>query len=109
VPVMTWDSFLDAYPRPHLVIAWLHPRHRTGEARRARFDLLKRIAMELEPRGDLAMTDANLREIYISYERAADAAGLSALVRARPLSPSLQWSSQEAFRFHRPLFLAARN
>ena len=21
---MTWDRFLDAYPRPHLIVAWLH-------------------------------------------------------------------------------------
>ena len=39
MPVMTWDEFLDTYPRSHLVVAWLHVRQRTGEVRRARFDL----------------------------------------------------------------------
>jgi hypothetical protein len=74
VSAMTWDSFLDVYPRSHLVVAWLHGRHRTGEARRARFDLLARIATALEPRGDWAMTDANPREIYFAYANAADGA-----------------------------------
>jgi hypothetical protein len=96
---MTWDSFLDRYPRSHLVVAWLHGRHRTGEARRARSDLLKRIATALEPRGDWAITDANPKEIYIAYEKAADAAQLCTLVRGRSLGPSLQWLSQAAFRF----------
>jgi hypothetical protein len=99
VPVMTWDSFLDAYPRSHLVVAWLHARQRIGGVRRARFDLLKRVATALEPLGDWALTDANPKEIYIAYERASDAAQLCALVHAKPLSPSLQWLSQAAFRF----------
>jgi hypothetical protein len=99
VPVMAWDNFLDAYPRPHLVVAWLHARHRTGEARKARFDLLERVAAALEPRGDWAMTDANPKEIYIAYETAADATQLCTLVRAKPLGPSMQWRSQAAFHF----------
>jgi hypothetical protein len=99
VPVMTWDSFLDAYPRPHLVVAWLHGRQRTGEARQARFELLTRLATALGPLGDWAITDANPTEIYIAYEKAADAAQLCALVRAKPLGPSLQWLSQAAFKF----------
>src|SRR5450631_1562104 len=97
VPVMTWDSFLDAYPRPHLVVAWLHGRQRTGEARRARFELLTRLATALGPLGDWAIKDANPTEIYIAYEKAADAAQLCALVRAKSLGPSLQWLSQAAF------------
>jgi hypothetical protein len=101
VPVMTWDEFLDAYPRSHLVVAWLHVRQRTGEVRRARFDRLKRVATALEPGGDWAITDANPREIYIAYEKAADATKLCTLVRAKPLGPSLQWLSQGAFRFER--------
>jgi hypothetical protein len=96
---MTWDRFVDAYPRSHLVVAWLHGNQRTGEMRRAQMDLLKRVATALEPRGDWAMTDANPREIYIAYERAADATQLCSLVRAKPLGPSLQWLSQAAFRF----------
>ena len=96
---MTWDSFLDVYPRSHLVVAWLHGRQRTGEARRARFDLLTRIATALEPRGDWAMTDANPREIYFAYANAADAAQLCTLVGARPLGLSIQWLSQAAFKF----------
>jgi hypothetical protein len=99
VPVMTWEKFLGAYPRSHLMVAWLHSRQRTGEVRRARFDLLKRIAMTLEPRGDWAMTDANPREIYIAYEKAADAAQLCTLVCAKPLGSSMQWLSQAAFHF----------
>jgi hypothetical protein len=99
VSAMTWDSFLDVYPRSHLVVAWLHGRHRTGEARRARFDLLARIATALEPRGDWAMTDANPREIYFAYANAADAAQLCTLVGARPLGLSIQWLSQAAFKF----------
>jgi hypothetical protein len=99
VPVMTWEKFLGAYPKSHLMVAWLHSRQRTGEVRRARFDLLKRIAMTLEPRGDWAMTDANPREIYIAYEKAADAAQLCTLVCAKPLGPSMQWLSQAAFHF----------
>ena len=98
MPVIAWDNFLDAYPRPHLVVAWLHARHRTGEARKARFDLLERVAAALEPRGDWAMTDANPKEIYIAYETAADATQLCTLVRAKPLGPSLQWLSQAAIR-----------
>jgi hypothetical protein len=101
VPVMTWDEFLDAYPRSHLVVAWLHVRHRTGEVRRARFNLLKRVATALEPGGDWAITDANPREIYIAYEKAADATKLCTLVRAKPLGPSLQWLSQAACRFEK--------
>jgi hypothetical protein len=99
VAAMTWESFLDAYPRSHLVVAWLHRRHRTGPARWARLNLLKRMATSLEPRGDWACTDANAEEIYISYENAGDAVELCTLVRARPLVSSLQWRSQAAFRF----------
>jgi hypothetical protein len=102
VPVMKWHDFLDAYPRSHLVVAWLHGRYRTGTVRRARFDLLRRVATALEPRGDWAITDANPQEIYIAYEKAADATQLCTLVRAKPLSPSLQWLSQAAFRFEKP-------
>ena len=69
---MEWDSFLDANPKPHLVVAWLHGTQRIGEARQARFDLLKRAATALDPGGDWAMTDANPKEIYIAYEEAAD-------------------------------------
>jgi hypothetical protein len=96
---MMWDRFVDAYPRSHLVVAWLHGKQRIGEARRARMDLLKRLATALEPRGDWAITDANPREIYIAYEKAADAAQLSTLARAQPLGPSSQWLSQAAFQF----------
>src|SRR5260370_24436264 len=48
VPVMTWDSFLDRYPRSHPVVAWLHARHRTAGARRAHSAPLKRIATPFE-------------------------------------------------------------
>ena len=99
MPTKEWDNFLDAYPRSHLVVAWVHGRQRTDTAREARFDVLKRVATALEPRGDWAMTDANPREIYIAYEKAADAAQLCTMVRALPLGPSLQWLSQAAFRF----------
>ncbi len=98
---MTWDSFLDAHPRSHLVVAWLHGRQRTGRARRAQFDLLERIATALEPLGDWALSDANPREIYIAYERAADAAKLGTLVHAKPLGFSIQWLSQSAFQLDR--------
>jgi hypothetical protein len=101
VPVMTWDNFLDAYPRSHLVVAWLRAPLRTGTARGARFDLLERVAMALEPQGDWAITDANPKEIYIAHEKASDAAQLCALVHAKPLAPSLQWLSQAAFRFEK--------
>ena len=101
VPVMKWEDLLAAHPRPHLVVAWLHATHRTGEGRVASFDLLKRVATALDPGGDWAMTDANPKEIYIAYEEAADAAQLCTLVRAKPLGPSLQWMSQAAFRFER--------
>jgi hypothetical protein len=101
VPVMRWDSFLDAYPRSHLVVAWLYARQRIGDVRRARFDVLKRVATALEPRGDWALTDANPREIYIAHEKAADATQLCTLVRAKPLGPSLQWLSQAAFRLEK--------
>ena len=40
VAAMTWE-FLDAYPRPHLVVAWLHGAQWAGEARRQRLDDLK--------------------------------------------------------------------
>ena len=33
VAAMTWNRFLDAYSRPHLVVAWLHGAQRAGEAR----------------------------------------------------------------------------
>jgi hypothetical protein len=101
VPAMTWNNFLDAYPRSHLVVVWLHGRYRTGEARRTRFDLLERVATALEPLGDWAITDANPKEIYIAHEKASDAAQLCALVHAKPLAPSLQWLSQAAFRFEK--------
>jgi hypothetical protein len=99
VPVMTWDNFLDAYPRSHLVVALLHGRQRTDQTRRARFDLLKRVAAALEPLGDWAIKNANVREIYVGYEKAGDAARLCALVQAKPLGPSIQWLSQAAFHF----------
>jgi hypothetical protein len=64
------------------------------------FDLLKRAATALDPRGDWALTDAKkIGEIYIAYGEAADAAQLCTLVRAKPLGPSLQWMFQAAFRF----------
>jgi hypothetical protein len=46
----------------------------------------------LEPSGDWALTDANPKEIYLAYERAADAAQLCALVGAKPLGPSLAFN-----------------
>jgi len=101
VPAMEWDNFLDAYPRSHLVVGWLYGRQRTGTVRQARFDLLKKMATTLEPRGDWALTDANPKEIYIAYEKAADAGQFCTLVRALPLGPSLQWLSQAAFRFEK--------
>ena len=96
---MTWDRFLDAYSRPHLVVAWLHWCHRTGEERSLRLDDLKRAVTALEPHGDWAITNANLTEIYIAYEQLADAMQFRTLVGAQPLSPSPQWRSQAAFRF----------
>jgi hypothetical protein len=99
VAAMTWDSFLDAYPRPHLVVAWLHGWHRAGEERRLRLDDLERAVMALKPRGDWAITNANQTEIYIAYDQLTDATQFRALVRAKPLSPSPQWHSQAAFRF----------
>ena len=99
VAAMTWDSFLDAYPRPHLVVAWLHGSQRAGEARRQRLDELKRAATALKPRGDWAITNANQTEIYIAYDQLADATQFRTLVRAKPLGPSPQWHSQAAFRF----------
>jgi hypothetical protein len=98
VPLRTWDEFIDAHPRSHLVVAWLHGTQRIGEVRLARFDLLKRAATAVEPRGDWAITDANSGEIYVAYEDAFDAEQLCTLVRAKPLGPSLQWLSQAAFR-----------
>lgn len=98
---MTWNRFLDAYSRPHLVVAWLHGWHRVGEERRRRLDDLKRAVMALKPDGDWAITNANPREIYIAYDQLADATQLRRLVRARPLSPSPQWRSQAAFRLER--------
>ena len=95
---MTWDSFLDAYSRPHLVVAWLHGWHRTGAERRLQLDDLKRAVTALKPRGDWAITNANPTEIYIAYDQLADATQFRRLVRARPLSPSPQWRSQAAFR-----------
>jgi hypothetical protein len=99
VPVMTWRNFLDAYPRSHLVVAWLHGRYRTGTVRRARFDLLERVVTTLEPRGNCAITDAKPSQIYVVYEQATDAAQLCTLMRAQPLGPSRQWLFQAAFRF----------
>src|SRR3981189_2416115 len=64
VPVMKWEDLLDAHPRSHLVVAWLYATHRTGEGRVASFDLLKRAATALDPRGDWALTDAKVGEIY---------------------------------------------
>ena len=95
---MTWNRFLDAYSRPHLVVAWLHGRHRTGEERRLRLDDLKRAVTALKPRGDWAITHANPTEIYIAYDQLADATQFRRLVRAKSLSPSPQWHSQAAFR-----------
>jgi hypothetical protein len=63
VPVVSWESFLDACPRSHLVVAWLPAQHRTGTVRKARLDLLKRMVAALEPRGDWAITDVNQGEI----------------------------------------------
>jgi hypothetical protein len=96
---MPWDSFLDDHPRSHLVVAWLHARHRSGPARSVRLDLLKTMATVLDPRGDWSCANPNEEEIYISYANAADAAQLCTLVRARPLGSSLQWLSQSAFHF----------
>lgn len=98
---MTWDSFLDTHPRSHLVVAWLPGRQRTGRARGAQVDLLMRVATALEPLGDWALSDANQREIYIAYERAADAAKLGTLVCAKPLGFSIQWLSQSGFQLDR--------
>jgi hypothetical protein len=60
-----------------------------------------RVATALEPLGDWALSDANQREIYIAYERAADAAKLGTLVRAKPLGFSIQWLSQSGFQLDR--------
>jgi hypothetical protein len=98
VAAMTWDRFLNTYPRPHLVVAWLHAGHRAGEERRLRLADLKRAVMALKPRGNWAITNANQREIYIAYDQLADATQFRRLVRAKPLSPSPQWHSQAAFR-----------
>jgi hypothetical protein len=99
VAAMKWNRFLDAYPRPHLVVAWLRGGQRAGEERMQRLDDLKRAAMTLKPRGGWAITNANPREIYIAYDQLADVTQFRMLVRAKPLSPSSQWRSQAAFRF----------
>jgi hypothetical protein len=97
VSVMTWNNFLDAYPRSHLVVAWLHGRHRTNKVRRARFDHLKRAAVALEPYGAWAITNANPGEIYIAYEKAADAAQLCTLVRPSPSTLVFNGSRKRRF------------
>jgi hypothetical protein len=61
------------------------------------FDLLRRVVIALEPRKDWASSDANLKEFYVAYEAALDAARLMSVVNAKPLVPSLQWLSQAAF------------
>ena len=95
---MTWTRFLDAYSRPHLVVAWLHGAQRAGEERMLRLNDLKIAAMAFKPRGDWAITNASPAEIYIAYDQLADATQFRRLVRARPLSPSPQWHSQAVFR-----------
>ena len=92
---------MDAYPRPHLVVAWLHGAQRPGEARRQRLDDLKGVTAALKPRGDWAITNPDPMEKYIAYEIAADAAQFCTLVGAKPLEPSLQWLSQAAFRLEK--------
>ena len=95
---ITWDRFLDAYSRPHLVVAWLHGGQRAGEERRLRLDDLKRAVMALKPHGRLGYHQREPTEIYIAYDQLADATQFRRLVRAKPLSPSPQWHSQAAFR-----------
>jgi hypothetical protein len=109
VAAKSWDRFLDAYSRPHLVVAWLHGWHRAGEERRLRLDDLERAVMALKPRGDWAITNANPREIYIAYDQLADATQFRRLVRARPLSASPQWHSQAVFRLEMQAQRSIRN
>ena len=96
VAAMTWNRFLDAYSRPHLVVAWLRGQ-RAGEERMLRLDDLKRAAMALKPRGDWAITNANPAEIYIAYVQLADATQFRTLVRAKPPSLSPQWHFKRLF------------
>ena len=47
----------------------------------------------------LGLSRTRIRGRYIAYEKAADAAQLRTLIRAKPLSPSIQLLSQAAFQF----------
>ena len=99
---MTWDIFLDA-----------HPRIASGRclAARAATDRSSatgavRSPQENRPRRwnllEIGLSQMQIqREIYIAYERAADAAKLGTLVRAKPLGFSIQWLSQSAFQLDR--------
>ena len=98
---LTWDNFVDAYPRSHLVVAWLHGRQRIGATRQSVFSFLEGVATALEPRGDWAILDANASEIYIAYENETDAMLLRTLVGAKLLGPSIQWLSQAAFKLQK--------
>jgi hypothetical protein len=83
VSKLTWDNFVDAYPRSHLVLRGCMGG--SGSVQRGRHSsLYSREWLRCWSRmGNWAITNANASEIYTAYENEADAALLCTLVRAK--------------------------
>ena len=105
--LLLWHEFLDANPRPHLVIAQFDPVETIPKSKLSRFELLKSLIIALAPAGDFAVT--NIRQddrasIHVGFERQVDAAKLIAAVLARATAPRPGWASQALFLFDRDAY-----
>ena len=105
--LLLWHKFLDAHPRPHLVIAELDPVETIPKSKLSRFELLKTLVVALVPAGDFAL--ANIRQddrasIHVGFEKQLDAAKLIAAVLARATAPRPGWASEALFLYDRDAY-----
>jgi hypothetical protein len=105
--LMLWHKFVDANPRPHLVIAEFDPVETIPKWKLSRFELLKTLVVALAPAGDFALT--NIRQddrasIHVGFEKQVDAAKLIAAVLARATAPRPGWASQALFLYDRDAY-----
>jgi hypothetical protein len=105
--LLLWHKFIDANPRPHLVIAEFDPVETIPKSKLSRFELLKTLVIALAPAGDFAL--ANIRQddrasIYVGFEKQVDAAKLIAVVLAGATAPRPEWASEALFLYDRDAY-----
>jgi hypothetical protein len=90
MPVMRWDAFNAAHPRPFMIFADYE------EGRQSGFELLRRLAVSMLPRGNIALRPEK-GLIRIAFELEADAKKFAENVQARKTAREGGWAGQWAF------------